>query len=536
VHSIRRWLLVALLALLAAVALVGGVLTYASARTQIDLLLDEELRQVALSLRDHARLDIERIERSAQRPEQRLLVQVDDARRPQPYRSRDVAPLPPVQGEGFRSVEHVGQQWRVFALPNEVQTIQVAQPLALRRALALQLTLRILAPLLLLMPLAAAVLWWIVGRALRPLDDLGRQLARRQTTTADALTPLALERLPVEAQPLVAALNDLLARLQDAFEQQRSLAADAAHALRTPLAAVTLQVQLAQRAAGAERDAALARLEAGVKRASHVTAQLLALARLDPDAAREPARPLDLAQLVRDVAEELRPLAQGAQLDLRVEAPTLAFTTGHEAALHMALTNLVDNAVRYTQAGGSVQIGLADDATDDVTADMSADVPADVTAVASAWTTEVVSTARAAATPAVARDVAPDVTPAAAPAMARAVVAQPTINGQGHKAAIAGANELADPASAVLPVDAAGWVLRVTDTGPGIPADERERVFDRFYRGRNAAVPGSGLGLAIVREVARLHGGSVQVEVGPGGRGTAIVLRLPTGRTAMQSE
>jgi signal transduction histidine kinase len=532
VHSIRRWLLVALLALLAAVALVGGVLTYASARTQIDLLLDEELRQVALSLRDHARLDIERIERSAQRPEQRLLVQVDDARRPQPYRSRDVAPLPPVQDEGFRSLEHVGQQWRVFALPNEVQTIQVAQPLALRRALALQLTLRILAPLLLLMPLAAAVLWWIVGRALRPLDDLGRQLARRQTTTADALTPLALERLPVEAQPLVAALNDLLARLQDAFEQQRSLAADAAHALRTPLAAVTLQVQLAQRAAGAERDAALARLEAGVKRASHVTAQLLALARLDPDAAREPARPLDLAQLAREVAEEMRPLAQGAHLDLRVEAPTLAFMTGHEAALHMALTNLVENAVRYTQAGGSVQIGLTADMSADVSADVSAearaDVPAHVTAVASACATGVVSAARAAATPAVPRDVGRAVAPAA--------VAQPTSNGQGHEAALAGADELAEPASAVLPAEVAGWVLRVTDTGPGILPDERERVFDRFYRGRNAAVPGSGLGLAIVREVARLHGGSVQVEVGPGGRGTAIVLRLPTGRTAMQSE
>jgi signal transduction histidine kinase len=459
VHSIRRWLLVALLALLAAVALVGGVLTYASARTQIDLLLDEELRQVALSLRDHARLDIERIERSAQRPEQRLLVQVDDARRPQPYRSRDVVPLPPVQGEGFRSLEHVGQQWRVFALPNEVQTIQVAQPLALRRALALQLTLRILAPLLLLMPLAAAVLWWIVGRALRPLDDLGRQLARRQTTTADALTPLALERLPVEAQPLVAALNDLLARLQDAFEQQRSLAADAAHALRTPLAAVTLQVQLAQRAAGAERDAALARLEAGVKRASHVVAQLLALARLDPEAARAPARPLDLAQLVREVADELRPLAERAQLQLTTDVPAEAPFEGHDSALHMALTNLVDNALRYT-AAGEVHINLALDEASAVAG-----------AVASTVASPVLSPGRS-------------------------------------------------------------WLLRVRDTGAGIALDERERVFDRFYRGRDTAapadgVPGSGLGLAIVREVARLHGGSVWIEDGPGGRGTVVAMRLP---------
>lgn len=451
-HSIRRWLLVALLALLAAVALVGGVLTYASARTQIDLLLDEELRQVALSLRDHARLDIERIERSAQRPEQRLLVQVDDARRPQPYRSRDVAPLPPVPGEGFRSVEHVGQQWRVFALPNEVQTIQVAQPLALRRALALQLTLRILAPMLLLMPLAAVVLWWIVGRALRPLDALGAQLAQRRP---EALMPLATEPLPREAQPLVAALNDLLVRLQGAFEQQRSLAADAAHALRTPLAAVTLQVQLAQRASGPAREAALERLEAGVKRASHVVAQLLALARLDPEAARAPARPLDLAQLVREVADELRPLAERAQLQLTTDVPAEAPFEGHDSALHMALTNLVDNALRYT-AAGEVHINLALD---------------EASAVAS-------------------------------------TVASPVLS-QGIS-----------------------WLLRVRDTGAGIAPDERERVFDRFYRGRDTAapadgVPGSGLGLAIVREVARLHGGSVWIEDGPGGRGTVVAMRLP---------
>ncbi len=434
-HSIRRWLLAALLALLAAVALVGGVLTYASARAQMDALLDEELRQVALSLRDHARLDTERIERSAARPEQRLLVQVDDRRRAQPYRSRDVPPLPSVQGEGCRALQHAGETWRGFALPNDVQTIQVAQPLALRRALALGLTLRILAPLIVLIPLAAVLLWWIVGRALRPLDALGAQLAQRRPT---ALTPLALDRLPTEAQPLVAALNDLLARLQAAFEQQRSLAADAAHALRTPLAAVTLQTQLAQRASGEARDAALERLDAGVKRASHVVAQLLALARLDPEAAREPARLLDLAQVAREVVEELRPLAERSGLQLAVEAPAEAQVTGHDSALHMALTNLVDNAIRYT--AGSAATGRI--------------------------------TVR--------------------------------VTGEG-----------------------AGWALRVSDTGPGIPADERERVFDRFYRGRNSAVPGSGLGLAIVREVARLHGGSVAIDEGPDGRGTTVELHLP---------
>jgi two-component system OmpR family sensor kinase len=432
-HSIRRWLLLALLALLAVAVTLGGVLTYASARHEVDQLLDEELRQVALSLRDHARLDTERIERSAERPEQRLLVQVDDGRRGQPYRSRDVAPLPRAPGEGFRDLDHAGARWRVFALPNDVQVIQVAQPMAQRRTQALAITLRLLAPLLLLVPIAAALLWWIVGRALRPLAAIGGQLSQRQP---GSLAPLALEGLPTEVRPVVAALNDLLQRLQDAFAQQRALAADAAHALRTPLAAVTLQTQLARRAQdGQDRDAALQRLEAGVKRAGHLVAQLLTLARLDPDAAGEPAAPFDLAQLAREAADELAAFAEQANIALQVTLPPQALALGHEAALRTAITNLLDNALRHAPAGGRVELAV-----------------------------------------------------------------------QGEDG---------------------GWRLAVRDDGPGLPADERERVFDRFYRGRDSRTTGSGLGLAIVREVARLHGGSTFIDDGLGGRGLAVGFWLP---------
>lgn len=440
-RSIRRWLLWALLALLAAVGLASGVLTYGTARAEIDALLDEQMRQVALSLRDHAVLDTERIERSAERPEQRLLVQVDDPGRPQPYRSRDVAALPGSLAAGLLTVEHAGASWRVFSLPHAQQTIRVAQPLAVRRALALQATLRIVAPLLLLIPIAAALTWWIVGRALRPLDQLRAQLAQRQPAS---LAPLPLDPLPVEAQPLVGALNDLLARLQTAFEQQRGLVADAAHALRTPLTAVTLQAQLARRAAeGPERDAALERLEAGIKRASHVVAQLLALARLDPDAAHEPAAPLDLAQLARDVADELGPLARRAGLALELALPAAAPVLGHEAALRMAAVNLLENALRYTPAGGRVELRVVSD------------------------------------------------------------------NGRQS--------------------------LTVSDNGPGLPMEERERVFDRFYRAPNSSASGSGLGLAIVREVARLHGGTARIDDGPGGQGLAVTLEIPAAPVDLKS-
>jgi two-component system OmpR family sensor kinase len=293
-----------------------------------------------------------------------------------------------------------------------------------------------LAPLLLLVPLGAALMWWIVGRALKPLGALGGELAQRQP---GSLAPLALDPLPTEVQPLVAALNDLLERLQVAFEQQRALAADAAHALRTPLAAVTLQAQLARRAAeGPEREGALERLEAGVKRASHLVAQLLALSRLDPDAAHEPAAALDLARLAREVADDLAALAERARITVRTALPPSATAVGHEAALRMAITNLLDNALRYTPAGGEVQLAVTE--------------------------------------------------------------------------------------------DAGSWRVAVSDTGPGLAADEQERVFDRFYRGRDSKAPGSGLGLAIVREVARLHGGETFIGAGPGGRGLTVGLRLPAAR------
>jgi signal transduction histidine kinase len=431
-RSIRRWLLGALL-LLAVAAALSGALTYASARGEIDRLLDEEMRQVALSLRDHARLDTERIERSAERPEQRLLVQIDDARREQPYRSRDVPPLPRATAEGFRDLDHAGARWRVYALPDEVQAVQVGQPLAQRRAQAFAIALRIVAPLLLLVPLAALLLWWVVGRALRPLGEVGAQLSQRR---AGSLAPLALGPLPQELQPLLASLNDLLQRLASSFEQQRALAADAAHALRTPLTALTLQAQLARRSAeGDEREAALQRLEAGVKRASHLVAQLLALARLDPDAARQPPVPLDLARLAREAADEIAPLADGARIALQTDLPPSAPVLGHEAALRMAITNLLDNALRYAPAGGRIELAVRSDAR--------------------------------------------------------------------------------------------GWLLETSDDGPGLPADERERVFDRFYRGRDSRAPGSGLGLAIVRETARLHGGGTLIGDGLDGRGLGVGFWVP---------
>ena len=429
-NSIRRRLLVALLGALLVAGIIGAVATFLSARGEVGRLLDEELRQVALSLRDHSRLDFARLESRTGDPDLRVLVQIWDPAFDRPYSSRVAAPLPRQKDEGFATLEHDGRVWRIYTTFSATQTIQVAQPTVLRTELAALTAARLLLPVLVILPLLGVVGWWIVGRGLAPLTALADSLARRAPTS---LEPMPVLESPEEVQPLVRSLNELLARLGDAFDTQRRFAADAAHELRTPLTALTLQIQIARRAESPEeRAVALDRLEQGVKRATRLVQQLLTMARLDPDAAR-PATAFDLAAVAASVVEEKQPFAeqQGLSLSLASVPVTLC---GQEEALRILLANLVDNALRYTPPGGSVEVRVAPD---------------------------------------------------------------------GDQARV-----------------------EVADSGPGIPEEERERVFDRFYRGRRAPSGGSGLGLAIVRQVVTLHDGSIALDQSPSG-GLLVSARFP---------
>jgi len=429
-NSIRRRLLVALLGALVVAGLGGAIATFLSARGEVDRLLDEELRQVALSLRDHARLDLARIESRTSDPDLRVLVQIWDPAFDRPYSSRIASPLPRQKDEGYTTVEHEGRAWRIYTTFSSKQTIQVGQPTLLRTELAALTAVRVLMPLLVILPLLGALVWWIVGRGLAPLDALAISLARRPATSLD---PVAVTEAPVEVQPLLRSLNDLLLRLGDAFDTQRRFAADAAHELRTPLTALTLQIQLARRAdSPEERQLALDRLEQGVKRATRLVQQLLTMARLDPDAAR-PSTAFDLAAVAAAVVEEKSSLARQQGLSLAIDAEPVEMA-GQEDALHILVGNLVDNALRYTPRGGSVHVRVVREGND-----------------------------------------------------AR---------------------------------------VDVADSGPGIAEEERERVFDRFYRGAGAPPGGSGLGLAIVRQIAVLHAGSIRLDSSPSG-GLLVSARFP---------
>ncbi len=423
-RSLRHTLVLTLLGSVIAVTLVGGIATYRLALDGIDQVFDYHLRQIALSLRDQA------WSRAAGEVGDAgegfdFVIQVWSADGKRLYLSRQGTGLPEVAELGFATVPARSGRWRVYSASLGGQVIQVAQPLEVRERQAFGAASRTLSPLLVLVPLLALLVWRVVGRGLRPLDQLARAAESR---TPSALEPFPDAGVPAEVAPLVRSLNGLLGRLRAALEAQRAFVADAAHALRTPLAALNLQVQLAERATGeAQRASALAEARAGLERATHVVRQLLTLAREEPGGpVAATAGPVPLADLVGTVVADHALLAEARGIDLgATTVDERAVVQGDAAALRTLLANLVDNAIRYTPRGGRVDVSAG------------------------------------------------------------------SAEGRAY--------------------------LEVADSGPGIPAAERDRVFDRFYRRGGTAEPGTGLGLAIVKAIAERHGAAVVLGDAPGG-------------------
>ncbi len=435
-NSLRLRLLLLLSFTLGIGWVVAAWFTYAEARYEIDEMFDAQLAQSARvllgtmrhHLQERAEHGDDEIE-SSHAYEQKLIFQVWDQDGLQ-MRSA-TAPLTALAKSepGYSEVVLNGQSWRVFTRweKHHEFMIQVAEPTAAREELARHIAFKVLLPTLVILPISALLIWLAVGAGLRPLKLLKQEVKQR---TAERLEPVNMAGVPDEVVPLTQALNDLFARLQRAFEGERRFTADAAHELRTPLAALKTQAQVAMRSTdGDERRSALENVLRGVDRATHLLEQLLTLARVDPDAAAIGHQPVELRSLTSSVLADQALQAHARQIDLALEEGPAVSISGNAAQLAVLLRNLLDNAIRYTLPGGSVSVSL---------------------------------------------------------------------HGEGDV------------------------VLEVRDTGPGIPAAERDQVLQRFYRIPGSSEEGSGLGLSIVHRIAELHDARLELADGEGGRGLIV--------------
>jgi two-component system OmpR family sensor kinase len=356
VNSIRRKLLLALLGAMLLTLLVGGAATYQAAVQQAEVLLDYQLRQTALALRDQAFGAISAPALPGDGSDFEYSVQVWSEDGVSIYYSYPPHVFPNRAQLGFSTLQTREGPWRVFAMQGRREVIQVAQPISRRNQLAAHAALQSMRPYLLLFPLMGVLIWILVGRGLAPIARLAHALNAR---TPSSMEPVS-ESVPEEVQPLVRSLNELLSRLDAARLAQRQLVADAAHELRTPLAALLLQTQLVERATDeAGRATTLAELKRGIERATRVVQQLLTLAREEPDAVRTSFVSLPLATLLESVAAPFQTLAEAKGIAFSVHTGGLTLRVdGDEASLQTLFANLLDNAVRYTPAGGTVSLTL----------------------------------------------------------------------------------------------------------------------------------------------------------------------------------
>ena len=438
--SISQRLLVLLLGTLTVAALLAGVSTYLKAHQEVSELFDYQLLQMALSLRDQKNIEQRPTAASDYEKEDDVTIQVWDTAGTLMYVSLHDVPLPRAPHAGLQTVTFRDAEWRVFLITDQTRTIQVSQPFKARQEMSFTFALRTIVPLIFIFPVLALMIWLVIRFTFKPLTEVANGVASRSPTS---LEPLAEDNLPAEILPLVQRLNSLFDQLSRAFDIQKRFVADAAHELRTPLTAVTLQVRILERCTNAEdRTKALGTLKSGVDRATRLVGQLLALTRVEPEAPPVPLVEISLNGMVREIFTEQARTATDKNIILVIHDDGAVSVTGEADALRAMISNLVDNAIRYTLPSGSVDV----------------------------------------------------------------IVRQ---------------NELST-------------IIEIADTGPGIPPEERERVFDRFYRRQRVDSAGCGLGLAIVKSVVTRHGGTITLGEGVQGKGLRVIIELPSHSSATE--
>jgi two-component system sensor histidine kinase QseC len=271
------------------------------------------------------------------------------------------APKSPLDGAlGYTNIDHDGRPWRALTLetPDGSFRVQVSQSIRQRNTEALEIATKTVLPLGVLLPLLIILIYYSVRRGLKPLDDLADDVATRSPENLSLLAPATA---PLEAQPLVRALNRLLGRLSTTLDNERRFTADAAHELRTPLAALKVQAQVAMATRDPdEHKHALTQVLAGADRATRLVEQLLRLARLDPVVRLPDPLQLDLADLAAKAVEDAQGMAATKSQKLTLSTQdTPVEINGDRDLLGAAARNLIDNALRYTPEHGEITVSAS---------------------------------------------------------------------------------------------------------------------------------------------------------------------------------
>ena len=366
-YSLRSRLVWLLTGAVATIWLVSALVVYQRAHREADELLDGQLTQVAETLLaivaggevEHFVKELHEHTEDSPVPIAFEIWHTDDGAMRRLAISPGHDAFETGMSDGFSERPHQGERWRFYTAQDEdaEYRVVVGQAHAARARLAREIGLSLLLPAMVALPLMALAVWWVVGRTLRPVDAVARQVG---ALDAQALAPLdESTALPDEIAPLRTALNALIRRVTEAFDNERRFTADAAHELRTPLAALKVQAQVALRAQTADsQQHALAQVIAGVDRMTHLVEQLLTLARVDPASQGAAPQPLDPAEIVADVAAELLPQAQRQAQTLVVDAAAGCRIAVTPAWLRIAVRNLVDNALRYAGEGARIEVRL----------------------------------------------------------------------------------------------------------------------------------------------------------------------------------
>ena len=436
--SIRRRLLSILLPTIIGAWLITGAISYFDTKQNVEEMLDAQLAQsgnilLAMSTHElveqrllgetpgnHTEIISENLWQLSGVQDNHMAFQVWINNELLAIRSRNASIKPmSTKSIGFEDILIADKTWRVYRAQsnNQMISVEIAASKSSQNIIPNNLIQFILFPLFISIPLLSIFIWFGISQSLQPFKQIALQLSQRKTID---LSPIDEQHIPNEVRPLTSSVNQLFAQMKTAFDTERRFTSDAAHELRTPLAALKTHAEIALKAENsAEQRKALSQVVQGVNRATRLVEQLLTLARLDPDTGFANIRRFDLFIAAEDVLSTQAILAIDKNIEISLAGTRGKFVAGNLDAIGVLMRNLIDNAIRYTPRGGEVEVSIT---------------RKDDTII---WT--------------------------------------------------------------------------VSDSGPGIPEEERSKIFNRFYRSLGTKESGSGLGLSIVTRIADLHYLSIQL-------------------------